>query len=161
MPIIIFCAQIEAEIAQLDDDDAKLFIADLGIKESSLDKVIRTAYDLLGVINFFTAGEKEVHTWTIRKNQRTALDAAGKIHTDMARGFIRAEVVNFDDLVKAEGSWAKAKDMGNFHLVGKEQGRQKHACQHAESQVVRGNNDNNGHDHHNVGGKRVLFQVLD
>ena len=120
MPIMDFCAQIEAEIAQLDDEDAKIFMEDMGIKESSLNKVIRTSYDMLGYINFFTAGNKEVHTWTIRKNNRTALDAAGKIHTDMARGFIRAEVVNFEDLMKADGSWSKAKEMGNFHLVGKE-----------------------------------------
>lgn len=120
MPVITFCGQIEAELAQLDKEDAAIFMEDLGIEESSLDKVIRTAYDMLGLLNFFTAGDKEVHTWTIRKGKNTALEAAGKIHTDMARGFIRAEVVSFEDLKAADGSWSTAKEMGNFHLVGKD-----------------------------------------
>ena len=92
--------QIEAEIAQLDDDDAAVFMADLGITESSRDRVIRLSFDLLGLIPFFTVGPDECRAWTIRRGD-SAVEAAGEIHSDIQRGFIRAEVVGYDDLIAA------------------------------------------------------------
>lgn len=117
IPVMAVCAKIEAEIAQLDGDDAAVFMKEMGIAESGLDRVIRAAYDLLGLQSFFTVGKDEVRAWTIRKGD-DAVTAAGKIHSDMARGFIRAEVVAYDDLVAA-GSWAGAKEQGKFRLEGK------------------------------------------
>ena len=112
------CAKIELEIAQLDPADAAAFLADLGLKDSGLDRVIRGAYDLLGYMSFFTVGEDECRAWSIRRGT-IALDAAGEIHSDISRGFIRAEVVGYDDLI-ATGGMAAAKKQGKFRREGKE-----------------------------------------
>lgn len=109
--------KIEMEIVQLDTDDAEMFMADLGISESSLDRVIRLSYELLGLISFFTVGPDENRAWTIRKGA-TAVEAAGEIHTDIARGFIRAEIVAYDDMI-ATGSMAEARKAGKLRLEGK------------------------------------------
>lgn len=116
--LISICAQIEAELAELDGEDKKAFLADLGIEESGLDALIRASYHLLGYISFLTAGPKEVRAWTI-VNGTKAPQAAGKIHSDMERGFIRAEVISFDDLV-ACGSVAAAKEKGLIRSEGKD-----------------------------------------
>lgn len=113
-----FFGQIEKEMADLSEEDAKVFMKDYGIKESALDKLIREAYDLLGLQSFLTAGEDECRAWTIKKGM-TAQEAAGEIHTDFYKKFIRAEVVHFDDFVEA-GSFAKAKEVGKWRLEGKE-----------------------------------------
>jgi GTP-binding protein YchF len=112
------CAKIELEIAQLDPADAASFMADLGLKQSGLDRVIRAAYDLLGYMSFFTVGEDECRAWSIPKHMR-AQDAAGAIHSDIQRGFIRAEVVPWDTLI-ARGSLAACRDRGELRLEGKE-----------------------------------------
>jgi GTP-binding protein YchF len=112
------CAKIELEIAELGEDDAKAFMADLGLKESGLDRVIRASYDLLGYISFFTVGEDECRAWSIPRETH-AQAAAGEIHTDIQRGFIRAEVVAYNALV-ARGSIAAARDHGELRLEGKE-----------------------------------------
>ncbi len=116
--IIPICCQIEAEIAQLDADEKSLFLADLGIEESGLDKLIKASYSLLGLISFLTAGADECRAWTISKGTK-APKAAGKIHSDIERGFIRAEVLAFEDLVKY-GSMNAAKDAGVLRSEGKE-----------------------------------------
>lgn len=116
--IIAVSAQIEAELAELDREEKAAFLEDLGIKESGLDQLIKASYALLGLISFLTAGPKEVRAWTI-KNGTKAPGAAGKIHSDFERGFIRAEVVSFDDLVR-EGSRNKVKEMGLLRSEGKE-----------------------------------------
>lgn len=116
--LISICAQIEAELAELDGEDKKAFLTDLGIEESGLDALIRASYHLLGYISFLTAGPKEVRAWTI-VNGTKAPQAAGKIHSDMERGFIRAEVISFDDLV-ACGSMAAAKEKGLIRSEGKD-----------------------------------------
>ena len=113
-----FFGQIEKEMADLPEEDAKVFMSDYGITESALDKLIREAYDLLGLQSFLTAGEDECRAWTIKKGM-TAQEAAGEIHTDFYKKFIRAEVVHYDDFVEA-GSFAKAKDVGKWRLEGKE-----------------------------------------
>lgn len=109
--------QIESEIAALDDDDAAAFMADLGIAESSRDRVIRLSFSLLGLMPFFTVGPDECRAWTIARGA-TALEAAGAIHTDIQRGFIRAEVTSYDDLIAA-GSLAETKRLGTFRREGK------------------------------------------
>ena len=114
----VVCAQIEQEIAELDDDEKKMFLEDLGIEESGLEKLIKASYSLLGLISYLTAGEPEVRAWTITKGTR-APQAAGKIHTDFERGFIRAEIVSYDDLM-ACGTHAAAKEKGLVRLEGKE-----------------------------------------
>jgi GTP-binding protein YchF len=111
-------ATIEAEIAQLPADDARAFMEDLGLAEPGLDRVIRTSYDLLGLISFLTAGEDECRAWTIRRGTK-AQQAAGEIHSDIERGFIRAEVVAYDDLVAA-GSLAACREKATLRLEGKE-----------------------------------------
>ena len=116
--LISICAQIEAELAELDGEDKKAFLADLGIEESGLDALIRASYHLLGYISFLTAGPKEVRAWTIVKGTK-APQAAGKIHSDMERGFIRAEVISFDELV-ACGSMNAAKEKGLIRSEGKD-----------------------------------------
>ncbi len=116
--IIAVSAQIEAELAELEGEDKLTFLSDLGIEESGLDKLIKSGYALLGLISFLTAGPKEVRAWTI-KNGTKAPGAAGKIHTDFERGFIRAEVVAFDDLVR-EGDRNKVKEKGLLRSEGKE-----------------------------------------
>ena len=115
MPI---CAKIELEIAQLDPADAAAFMADLGLKESGLDRVIRASYDLLGYISFFTVGEDENRAWSIPRHTN-AQNAAGEIHSDIQRGFIRAEVCRYDHLL-ARGSIAACRDHGELRLEGKE-----------------------------------------
>jgi GTP-binding protein YchF len=112
------CAKIELEIAQLESADAAAFLADLGLKESGLDRVIRASYDLLGYISFFTVGEDECRAWSIPRGT-TAQLAAGEIHSDIARGFIRAEVVSYAALV-GRGSMAACRDHGEVRLEGKE-----------------------------------------
>lgn len=111
-------AQIEMEIAQLEPDEAGPFMADLGIEESSLARVIRHSYDLLGLITFLTVGEDEVRAWPVRKGS-TAAEAAGEIHTDIQRGFIRAEIVSYDDLIE-QGSWAVCRKAGVLRVEGKD-----------------------------------------
>ncbi len=116
--VIPVCAGIEAEISELDSEEKAEFLADLGIEESGLDKLIKAGYTLLGLISFLTAGVKEVRAWTIRKGTK-APQAAGKIHSDFERGFIRAEVVAFSDLCEC-GSLANAKAKGLLRSEGKE-----------------------------------------
>jgi len=116
--LLTICAGIEAELAELDGEDKAAFLADLGIKESGLDALIRASYTLLGYISFLTAGPKEVRAWTIVKGTK-APQAAGKIHSDMERGFIRAEVISFDDLM-ACGSMTAAKEKGLIRSEGKD-----------------------------------------
>jgi GTP-binding protein YchF len=112
------CAKIELEIAQLGEDDARAFLADLGLAESGLDRVIRASYDLLGYISFFTVGEDECRAWSIARGT-PAQQAAGEIHSDIERGFIRAEVVAYDALT-GRGSMAACRDHGEIRLEGKE-----------------------------------------
>jgi GTP-binding protein YchF len=116
--VFVICAQIEQEIAELDDDEKKEFLEDLGLKESGLEKLIQASYKILGYISYLTAGEPEVRAWTIIRGTK-APGAAGKIHTDFERGFIRAEVVSYEDLV-ACGTIAAAKEKGLVRLEGKE-----------------------------------------
>ena len=112
------CAAIEAEIAVLDDADKVEFLTDLGFDEPGLNRVIRGGYHLLGLQTFFTAGPKEVRAWTTKVGA-TAPEAAGEIHTDFQKGFIRAEVVSYDDFVKYNGE-AGAKEAGKWRLEGKD-----------------------------------------
>ena len=114
----IVCAQIEQEIAELDDEEKQMFLEDLGISQSGLDRLIAASYKLLGLISYLTAGPKEIRAWTI-VNGTKAPGAAGKIHSDFERGFIRAEVVAYDDL-KASGTYAAAKEKGLVRIEGKE-----------------------------------------
>ncbi len=116
--VVTICAAIEAEIAALDDADKAEFLADLGFEEPGLNRVIRSAYRLLGLQTFFTAGPKEVRAWTTRIGA-TALEAAGEIHTDFQRGFIRAEVISYQDYVSGGGELG-AKEAGRLRLEGKE-----------------------------------------
>ncbi|MBE5923346.1 MAG: redox-regulated ATPase YchF [Lachnospiraceae bacterium] len=116
--VFAVCAQIEQEISELEDDEKKMFLEDLGLSESGLDKLIRASYSLLGLISFLTTGEDETRAWTITKGTK-APQAAGKIHTDFERGFIRAEVVNYKDLVE-NGSMLAAKEKGLVRSEGKE-----------------------------------------
>lgn len=109
--------KIEAEIAQLDEEDAQLFMSDLGISEASRDRIIRLSYGLLGLISFFTVGPDENRAWTIRRGA-SAVEAASEIHSDIARGFIRAEIVAYDDML-AHGSMAEVKKAGKMRLEGK------------------------------------------
>jgi hypothetical protein len=115
---VAICAAIEAEIAQLDESDRAAFLAELGLTEPGLNRVIRAAYRLLGLQTFFTAGPKEVRAWTVRSGS-TAPQAAGVIHTDFERGFIRAEVISFADYIAGKGE-AGARDAGKLRLEGKE-----------------------------------------
>jgi GTP-binding protein YchF len=115
---VAVCAKIELEIAQLEPADAAAFLADLRLAESGLDRVIRASYDLLGYISFFTVGEDECRAWSIPRNTPAQL-AAGEIHSDIARGFIRAEVVAYDRLIE-RGSMAACRDHGEVRLEGKD-----------------------------------------
>jgi GTP-binding protein YchF len=117
-PAIFLNAQFESELGDLSDEDAKELLADEGLSESGLDQLARVGFDTLGLQTFLTAGEKEVRAWTIHKGW-TAPQAAGVIHTDFQKGFIKAEVVSFDDLVAA-GSYAKVKEEGKLRLEGKD-----------------------------------------
>ncbi|SDZ65210.1 hypothetical protein SAMN05421736_12529 [Evansella caseinilytica] len=116
--VIIVCAKIESEIAELEGDEKQEFLKELGILESGLDQLIKAAYKLLGLETYFTAGKQEVRAWTIRKGTK-APQAAGVIHTDFERGFIRAEIVSYEDLITA-GSMTTAKENGKVRLEGKE-----------------------------------------
>ncbi|HLR35256.1 MAG TPA: redox-regulated ATPase YchF [Tissierellales bacterium] len=116
--VIAVSAKIEAEISQLNDDEKEIFLEELGLKESGLDQLIKASYDLLGLMSFITAGPKEIRAWTIKKGTK-APQAAGKIHTDIERGFIRAEVINYKDLINAGGE-TKAKEKGLVRLEGKD-----------------------------------------
>jgi GTP-binding protein YchF len=115
--IITLCGELEMELTQLDDDAAKGFRAEFGVTKSGLDRIIKLSYELLGLISFFTTVSDEVKAWSIQQGT-TALKAAGKIHTDMERGFIRAEVISYDDLMKC-GSLAEAHKKGLLRLEGK------------------------------------------
>ncbi len=116
--VITVCAKIESELSELSDEDKEEFLKDLGIKESGLDKLIYATYDLLGLATYFTAGSDECRAWTFKKGMK-APECAGIIHTDFERGFIRAEVMSFDDL-KECGSELKVKEAGKMRLEGKE-----------------------------------------
>ncbi len=116
--VVVICGKIEAEISELDSDEKLTFLQEMGLKESGLDRLIRAAYELLGMITYFTAGVKEVRAWTIT-NGTKAPQAAGVIHTDFEKGFIRAEVIAFDDYIACNGE-SGAKEKGQMRLEGKE-----------------------------------------
>lgn len=116
--VLPICAKLEEDIASLEDDEKQMFLSELGLEESGLDRLIRVCYDLLGLMSYLTAGEPEVRAWTIEKGTK-APQAAGKIHTDFERGFIRAEVVSYDDLM-ACGSLPAAREKGLVRSEGKE-----------------------------------------
>lgn len=117
-PVVAICAKMESEIADLEDEDKALFLEEMGLTEAGLDRVIRAAYALLGLETYFTAGVKEVRAWTVKKGS-TAPQAAGVIHTDFERGFIRAEVIAYDDYVQYKGEKG-AQEAGKMRLEGKE-----------------------------------------
>ena len=116
--VFVISAKLEEEMAELDEEDRKMFLEELGIASSGLEKLISASYSLLGLTSFLTAGEKETRAWTIVRGTK-APQAAGKIHSDFERGFIRAEVVNYKDLLAA-GSYAAAKEKGQVRLEGKD-----------------------------------------
>jgi GTP-binding protein YchF len=116
--ICTLCAQIEEEISRLDEEEREMFMTDLGITDLGSQRLIRTAYELLGLITFFTGSDKDAHAWTIRRGDNSVA-AAGAIHSDLARGFIRADVVGYEHLIAA-GSVGEARNQGNFHLEGKD-----------------------------------------
>ena len=116
--VFVICAQIEQEIAELEEDEKKMFLEDLGLSESGLDKLIAASYRILGLISYLTAGVTETRAWTIKVGTK-APQAAGKIHSDFERGFIRAEVVNYQDLLDC-GSYPGAKEKGLVRLEGKD-----------------------------------------
>ena len=118
VPVIAVCAKIEAELAQLDDDDRQAYLGELNLEEPGLNRIIRTGYELLELQTFFTAGPKEVRAWTVQQGA-TAPQAAGKIHTDFEKGFIRAEVIGYQDYVDANGE-SGAKEQGKWRLEGKQ-----------------------------------------
>jgi ribosome-binding ATPase len=117
-PVVAICASLEAEIAELSDEDKQLFLADINLEEPGLNRLVRAAYQLLGLQTYFTAGVKEVRAWTMHKGD-TAPQAAGVIHTDFERGFIRAEVIAYDDFIACQGEQG-AKEAGKMRLEGKE-----------------------------------------
>lgn len=116
--VVVICAKLEAEVAELEDEEKAAFLEDLGIAESGLDKLIKASYHLLDLISFLTAGEPEVRAWTIKRGTK-APQAAGKIHTDFERGFIRAETIAYEELIKC-GSIASAKEKGLVRSEGKD-----------------------------------------
>jgi len=116
--VVVVSARIEEELAQLEPEEQQAFLADMGLERSGLERLIRTGYHTLGLITFFTAGEKEVHAWTVKQGTK-APQAAGEIHSDFERGFIRAEVIAWDELVAA-GSIAAARAKGQLRVEGKE-----------------------------------------
>lgn len=116
--VFVVCAQIEQEIAELEEDEKKMFLEELGLNESGLEKLIKASYSLLGLISYLTAGEPEVRAWTIKKGTK-APQAAGKIHSDFERGFIKAEIVSYNDLM-ACGTYVAAKEKGLVRMEGKE-----------------------------------------
>lgn len=116
--VFVICAQIEQEISELPDEDKEEYLESMGMKESGLDKIVRASYELLGLMSFLTAGETETRAWTIKKGTK-APQAAGKIHSDIERGFIKAEVVNYSDLLEC-GSLSAAREKGLVRMEGKE-----------------------------------------
>ncbi|ALW90297.1 MULTISPECIES: redox-regulated ATPase YchF [Deinococcus] len=116
--VVKISAQIEGELAEMPEDEARMFLEELGVQESGLDQLVKVGYDTLGLITFITSGEKEVRAWTIRRGEK-APEAAGEIHSDLERGFIRAEVIEWDKMVEA-GGWAGAKSKGWVRTEGKE-----------------------------------------
>jgi GTP-binding protein YchF len=116
--LVVICAQLEAELVALPPEDRQSYLAELGVGSSGVDRLIKSAYRLLGLMSFLTAGEKEVRAWTVPRGTR-APQAAGTIHTDIERGFIRAEIVSYDDLTRA-GSYAAAREQGLLRLEGKD-----------------------------------------
>ena len=117
--VVVICAEIEAEMAELDDEERKMFLEELGIEESGLDKLVKASYALLNLISFLTAGEDECRAWTIKRGTK-APQAAGKIHTDFEKGFIRAETIAYDKFMEVGGSMAAAKEKGFLRSEGKE-----------------------------------------
>ena len=117
--VVVVCAGIEAEISELDDEEKAMFLEELGIAESGLDKLVKASYHLLNLISFLTAGEPEVRAWTVTKGTK-APQAAGKIHTDFEKGFIRAETIAYDKLIECGGNLATAKEKGLIRSEGKE-----------------------------------------
>lgn len=117
--VVVICAKVEAELAELDPEERKLFLDELGIKESGLEKLIKVSYSLLDLISFLTAGEPEVRAWTIKRGTKGP-QAAGKIHTDFERGFIRAETIGYDKLMECGGNLVHAKEKGLVRSEGKE-----------------------------------------
>ncbi|GAB7388511.1 redox-regulated ATPase YchF [Bacillaceae bacterium] len=115
---VVISAKVEAEIAELEGEDKAMFLEELGLRESGLDRLIKAAYELLGLITYFTAGEQEVRAWTVRRGTK-APQAAGVIHSDFEKGFIRAEVISYEDLIAA-GSLAQAREKGLLRLEGKD-----------------------------------------
>ena len=116
--VVVVCAKLEEELSGLEDDEKLEMLSEYGLTESGLDKLIRASYKLLGLISYLTAGVQEVRAWTIKEGTK-APQAAGKIHSDIERGFIRAEIVSYDDLVEC-GSEAAAKEKGLYRLEGKD-----------------------------------------
>ena len=116
--VLPICAQIEADIAEMDKEEKSMFLSDMGLEESGLDRLIRECYSLLGLISYLTAGKPEVRAWTIKKGTK-APQAAGKIHSDFERGFSRADVISFDELMNC-GSMTAAKEKGLVRSEGKE-----------------------------------------
>ena len=116
--VFVVCAKTEEDLAELDDEEKEMFLADLGLSESCLDKLIKASFSILGLTSFLTAGPKEVRAWTIKKGTK-APQAAGKIHSDFERGFIKAEVVNYDDLINL-GSYNAAREKGLVRMEGKD-----------------------------------------
>ena len=117
--VVMICAEIEAEVAELDDEERTLFLEELGIQESGLDQLIKASYSLLDLISFLTAGEPEVRAWTIKRGTK-APAAAGKIHSDFEKGFIRAETIAYDKLIQCGGNLATAKEKGLIRSEGKD-----------------------------------------
>ena len=115
---MVICAKTDEELTTLEDDEREMFLTELGLTESGLDRLVKTSYKLLGLISYLTAGEKEVRAWTI-ENGTKAPQAAGKIHSDFEKGFIRAEIVDYDVLVEL-GSFNSAKEKGKVRVEGKE-----------------------------------------
>jgi ribosome-binding ATPase YchF (GTP1/OBG family) len=112
------CAKIEEDLCDLDDEEKEMFLEELGLEESGLDRLVAEAYSLLGLETFFTEGEKECRAWTFKKGMK-APECAGVIHTDFEKGFIKAEVVSYDDFIQY-GSWAKVREAGKLRLEGKD-----------------------------------------
>jgi hypothetical protein len=117
-PVVAICAALEAEMAGMEDEDKRAFLADIGLEEPGLDRVVHAAYDLLGLQTFFTTGPKETRAWTLHKGE-TASQAAGTIHTDFERGFIRAEVIACEDFLACGGE-SGAKEAGKMRLEGRD-----------------------------------------
>lgn len=115
---VVICAKIEAELSELSEEEQKAYLADLGLQTSGLERLIKKAYEELGLISFLTAGEKEVRAWTVRRGTK-AVEAAGVIHTDFSKAFIKAEVISFEDFVQNKG-WKKARELGKARFEGRD-----------------------------------------